>query len=176
MSLWAKGPLLARHVGDPQMVSMTPHLKILTVTLQFNTTQFSAFCFCVTRATGNPVYAFFLERLVYLKTVQSWVQNKCKLPDNWDATSVNIVMHSRRSIPFKPVQNLPFGFSVVHNTTVSQITLETKLTLWYPRAKDAIVVEDHYSSLWRFHMFIFTACPVYPIDFPLLRATRVYFI
>ena len=48
------------------MVLMTHHLKKLTGTLQFNTTQFTAFCFCVTRTTGNPVYAF-MERLVGYK-------------------------------------------------------------------------------------------------------------
>ena len=51
--------------------------------------------------------------------LQSWVQNKCKLPDNLGATSVNTVMHSRRSIPLmfvKSIKNLPFDFSVVYNT------------------------------------------------------------
>ena len=51
-----------------QMILMTPHLKKLTGTLQFNTTQFRAFFFCVTRTTGNPVYAF-LERLVANKLI-----------------------------------------------------------------------------------------------------------
>lgn len=40
------------------MVLMTPDLKKFTVTLQFNTTQLSPFCFWVTRTTGNPVYAY----------------------------------------------------------------------------------------------------------------------
>ena len=39
------------------MVLLTTHLKKLTGTLRFNTTQLSVFCFCVTRTTGNPVYA-----------------------------------------------------------------------------------------------------------------------
>ena len=39
------------------MVLMTPDLKNLTGTLQFNTTQLSPFCFWVTSTTGNPVYA-----------------------------------------------------------------------------------------------------------------------
>ena len=37
--------------------------------------------------------------------LQSWVQNKCKLPD-FDATSVNTVMHSRRSIPSMFVKSI----------------------------------------------------------------------
>ena len=43
----------------PQKVLMTPHLKKLTGTLQFNTTQFGAFLFGVTRTTGNPVHALW---------------------------------------------------------------------------------------------------------------------
>ena len=41
------------------MVLMTPDLKKLPGTLQFNTTQLSPFCFWVTRTTGNPVYAYW---------------------------------------------------------------------------------------------------------------------
>ena len=40
-------------------------------------------------------------------------------PDNLDATSVNTVMHSRRSIPsvfVKSIKELPFDFSVVYST------------------------------------------------------------
>ena len=47
--------------GWPHKRSSSPpsplHFKNITGTLQFNTTQLSAFCFCVTRTTGNPVYA-----------------------------------------------------------------------------------------------------------------------
>ena len=46
------------------------------------------------------------------------MQNKCKLPDNLDATSVNTVMYSRCSIPsmfVKSIKNLPCDFSVVYN-------------------------------------------------------------
>ena len=43
---------------------------------------------------------------------------KTMLPDNLDATSVNTVMHSRRSIPsfVKSIKKLPFDFGVVYNT------------------------------------------------------------
>ena len=47
------------------------------------------------------------------------MKNKCKLKDNLDATSVNTVMHSKRSIPsmfVKSIKKLPFDFSVVCNT------------------------------------------------------------
>ena len=63
----------------------------------------------------------------------------------------------------KPISNqtklpkhLPFGFSVVHNSTVSKM-LEIEITLISTarRAKDAIVVKVHYSLLLRFQIFIF---------------------
>ena len=58
INLWAKGPLLARLLGDPLNGLNDPQIeKKLSGTLQFNTTQLSPFCFWVTRTTGNPVYA-----------------------------------------------------------------------------------------------------------------------
>ena len=49
-------------MDDPEMVLMTPRLKKITGTMQLNTTQFRALCFCVTRTLGNPVHGF-IERL-----------------------------------------------------------------------------------------------------------------
>ena len=63
VNLWAKGPLLAWRLGDPTNglhhppAPLPPLKKKNTETLQFNTTQLSAFYFCVTRTTGHPVYA-----------------------------------------------------------------------------------------------------------------------
>ena len=52
---------------------MTPHLKNLTGTLRFSTTQLSAFCFCVTRTTGDPVYAHGTSSFsTYRNTFQIW--------------------------------------------------------------------------------------------------------
>ena len=79
-----------------QVVKMTSHLKKSTGTPQFNTTQLSAFYFCVTRTTGNPVYArgassflkgvvaslFFLSRNVwpYCKKIIFLITSSPSLP------------------------------------------------------------------------------------------------
>ena len=47
----------------PQIVQMTLFLKKLTGTQQLNTTQLSAL-YCVTRTTGNPVYAHGASNLI----------------------------------------------------------------------------------------------------------------
>ena len=62
VNVWTKGPLLEWHVGGPtnglhHPPPPSPPTQKITGTLQFNTTQLSAFCFCVTRTTVNPVYA-----------------------------------------------------------------------------------------------------------------------
>ena len=49
-------------------------------------------------------------------------------------------------------QNLPFGFRVVHNITVSKIFGNTAR---FDIRRDAIVLEVHYSSLLRFQIIIF---------------------
>ena len=59
----------------------------------------------------------FLPMSLYIILIN--YHNKCKLPDNLDATSVNTVTHSRRSIPsmfVKSIKKLPFDFGVVYNT------------------------------------------------------------
>ena len=47
----------------------------------------------------------------------------------------------------------PFGFNVLHNSTLGKI-LEIQLTLISDR-RAIVVVEVHYSSLLRFQIFIF---------------------
>ena len=69
--------------GQPQMVLMTPHLKTLTGTLQFNTTQFSAFC-CRNTYFRQPSVRF-IERLVKLiiGNMSAGLRNKGKKKHSW---------------------------------------------------------------------------------------------
>ena len=68
--------------------------------------------------------------------------------------------------------NFPFGFSVVHNTTLV-VKYWKYSSLWFRLDGRKIVVEVHYSSLLRFQIII--ACLVHPIDVPFLSSMRAYF-
>ena len=84
-------------------------------------------------------------------------------------------MHSRGSIPFKefnkPMHNLPFGFNVLHNTTVSKIGHFDSLDAEMQFLSKSITRRFQDSR----YLF-FTACLVYPIEVLFLGSIRVYFV
>ena len=74
--------------------------------------------------------------------------------------------------------NLPFAFNIIHITTVSKI-LEIQITLISEArgAKDAVVVEVHYSLLFKISDLPSSpTCAAYGMDFPFLSSIRVYFV
>ena len=108
----------------------------------------------------NSVLAF---QTIFFTSKFSRVKHKsCKYPGNRDSNLVKtdaFKVFDSFSVFGKPISNLtklpdnlPFGSSVIHNTTVSkiqgiQITLISDESLG---AKDAVVVEVHSSSPLRF--------------------------
>ena len=88
-------------------------------------------------------------------------------------------MHSRRSISsifVKPIQNLPFGFNVEHNTRVNQISSKHTSLCDIRRRKKQLLSKTIACRFNDSRYLFFTACLVYPVDFPLLGSIRVYFV
>ena len=74
---------------------MIPHLKILTGTLQLNTTQLSASYFCVTRTVGNQVYAC-QNSFFHFPT---FVFSKLEIKFNMAGKNSRILKHMRKIRP-----------------------------------------------------------------------------
>ena len=97
------------------------------------------------------------------------------MPDNLDATSVNTVMQSRRSIPsmfVKSIKELPFDVSVVCNTKLVKYYKQSSLDIQRRKMKLLSKTRRFKDSRYLF----FSTCLAHPIDVPFLSSKRVYLV